>query len=108
LRRNFSHIKSVYLTPIIDSTEKDIFGFVDGFGGGTGKFTGTAGLEEAKKRAAAVKKLAVLISWLIGGVGKKRAEEVTDSSSLSAKARLLRARSLRNWAEAGDIGNSAD
>lgn len=104
---------------MIDSTENEIFGFDVVGGGGEGDCNEIWGLlvckaefEEAavvaQKRAAAEKKLAGVIPlWAMGGGGRKRAEWFIDSSSLSAKARLLRALSLMICAETACIGKSA-
>lgn len=63
-----------------------------------------AAADVAQKRAAAEKKLALCA---IGGGGRKRAECVMDSSSLSAKARRFRTRSLMICAETACIGKRA-
>jgi predicted naringenin-chalcone synthase len=96
----------------MDSTENEIFGFdVVGAGGGGDSLLElifNSDAEEvadvAQKRAAAVKKLAL---WAMGGGGRKMAECVIDSSSLSAKARRFRTRSLMICAETACIGKSA-
>jgi hypothetical protein len=95
----------------MDSTENEIFG-LDVGGGGDGSLLAVscnadaeeAAADVAQKRAAAEKKLAL---WAIGGGGRKRAECVIDSSSLSAKARRFRTRSLMICAETACIGKSA-